>query len=41
MKNDFIAIKEICDVYDGPHATPPPSDEGPIYLGKLLLKIVD
>lgn len=28
-----LKIKDVCDVYDGPHATPPKSDEGPIYLG--------
>lgn len=33
MKDDFVSIREVCDVYDGPHATPPPSEEGPIYLG--------
>ena len=30
---EFIAIGEICDVYDGPHATPKKTEEGPIYLG--------
>lgn len=28
-----IALKEICDVYDGPHATPKKIAEGPVYLG--------
>lgn len=28
-----IAIKDICEVYDGPHATPKKTIEGPIYLG--------
>ena len=28
-----IALKEICDVYDGPHATPKKITEGPVYLG--------
>ena len=28
-----IAIKDICEVYDGPHATPTKTLEGPIYLG--------
>lgn len=28
-----IAIKDICKVYDGPHATPQKTDEGPVYLG--------
>lgn len=28
-----IALKKICDIYDGPHATPKKISEGPIYLG--------
>jgi type I restriction enzyme S subunit len=28
-----IMIKDICDVYDGPHATPRKTDKGPVYLG--------
>ena len=28
-----IAIKDICTVYDGPHATPQKTEIGPIYLG--------
>lgn len=28
-----IAIKDICRVYDGPHATPKKTSEGPVYLG--------
>lgn len=28
-----IALKEICEIYDGPHATPKKITEGPIYLG--------
>jgi len=28
-----VAIKEICEVFDGPHATPPPADEGAVFLG--------
>lgn len=28
-----IAIHDICEVYDGPHATPKKTLEGPIYLG--------
>ena len=28
-----IAIKDICKVYDGPHATPVKTEEGPVYLG--------
>ena len=28
-----IAIKDICKVYDGPHATPKKTSEGPVYLG--------
>ncbi len=30
----ICAIKEIIEgLYDGPHATPPPADEGPVFLG--------
>ena len=28
-----IAIKDICKIYDGPHATPQKTNEGPVYLG--------
>jgi type I restriction enzyme, S subunit len=28
-----VPIGEICEVFDGPHATPKPSEEGPIFLG--------
>lgn len=28
-----IPLKEISDVFDGPHATPTKTDDGPIYLG--------
>lgn len=28
-----IAIKNICEVYDGPHATPQKTETGPVYLG--------
>ena len=28
-----VAVKEICEVFDGPHATPPPADEGAVFLG--------
>lgn len=28
-----IAIGEVCNVYDGPHATPTKIDKGPVYLG--------
>lgn len=28
-----IAIKDICKVYDGPHATPQKTEKGPVYLG--------
>lgn len=28
-----ISIKSVCEVYDGPHATPQKTNEGPIYLG--------
>ena len=31
--NDLIAIGEICDVFDGPHATPKKTKTGPVYLG--------
>jgi type I restriction enzyme S subunit len=26
-------IKDICDIYDGPHATPKRTNDGPVYLG--------
>ncbi len=26
-------LKEICDIFDGPHATPPETEDGPIFLG--------
>ena len=29
----MIEIGEVCEVYDGPHATPKKIDDGPIYLG--------
>ena len=28
-----VAIKDICKVYDGPHATPQKTETGPVYLG--------
>lgn len=28
-----IRIKDVCDVYDGPHATPTKTEDGPVYLG--------
>lgn len=28
-----LMLKEVCDVFDGPHATPTKTEEGPIYLG--------
>ena len=28
-----VKIKDICEVYDGPHATPTKIETGPIYLG--------
>ena len=31
--SERIVIKEICEVYDGPHATPKKTVEGPVYLG--------
>lgn len=27
------AVGDVCEVFDGPHATPPQSNDGPIYLG--------
>lgn len=34
MKWEKVAIKDICTgIYDGPHATPPLSDTGAIFLG--------
>ena len=29
----MIEIGEVCEVYDGPHATPKKTSDGPIYLG--------
>jgi type I restriction enzyme S subunit len=31
--SERIVIKEICEVYDGPHATPKKTADGPVYLG--------
>lgn len=31
--SERIVIKEICEVYDGPHATPKKTVDGPVYLG--------
>lgn len=31
--SERIVIKEICEVYDGPHATPKKTIDGPVYLG--------
>lgn len=28
-----VKLSDICDIYDGPHATPKPTDAGPIFLG--------
>ena len=28
-----IMLQEVCDIFDGPHATPTKTDSGPIYLG--------
>ena len=28
-----VAIKDICELYDGPHATPKKTEAGPVYLG--------
>ena len=34
MKWEKVAIKSVCKgIYDGPHATPPVSDTGAIFLG--------
>jgi len=30
---DRIKIKDVCDIYDGPHATPQKTVAGPVYLG--------
>lgn len=30
---ELVKIKDICEVFDGPHATPTKTTEGPIYLG--------
>lgn len=31
--SNTIEIREVCDVFDGPHATPKKTATGPIYLG--------
>ena len=31
--SERLVIKEICEVYDGPHATPKKTVDGPVYLG--------
>ncbi|PTQ78417.1 hypothetical protein C8R28_10651 [Nitrosomonas ureae] len=28
-----VRLGDICDIYDGPHATPPKTDSGKIFLG--------
>ncbi len=28
-----VAVDDVCEVFDGPHATPPKCNEGPIFLG--------
>lgn len=28
-----LKINDVCNVYDGPHATPSPCEDGPVYLG--------
>ncbi len=33
MRLSEMRIGDVCEVYDGPHATPAPSKDGPIYLG--------
>ena len=30
---NIVRIGEVCDIYDGPHATPAKTESGPIYLG--------
>ena len=32
MKNSYLRIREFCEVFDGPHATPGKTEEGPFYL---------
>lgn len=33
MRTVIRRIGDVCEVFDGPHATPTPCDEGPVYLG--------
>lgn len=33
MNWETVRVQDIAEVFDGPHATPPKSDDGPIYLG--------
>ena len=33
MSWETVCVQDIAEVFDGPHATPPKSDDGPIYLG--------
>ena len=28
-----IILRDVCDVFDGPHATPTKTEAGPVYLG--------
>lgn len=30
-----VAIKDICKVYDGPHATPQKTEDGPVFCGLM------
>ena len=32
MRRDYLKIRDFCEVFDGPHATPTKTDEGPFYL---------
>ena len=32
MRKEYLKIRHFCEVFDGPHATPTKTDEGPFYL---------
>lgn len=32
MRKEYLKIRDFCEVFDGPHATPTKTDEGPFYL---------
>jgi type I restriction enzyme, S subunit len=32
VRKEYLKIRDVCEVFDGPHATPTKTDEGPFYL---------